>query len=74
MLAIDAVRLFTKSFRAIIANDYRFLRQSVSPDGHNLRKCTDDSEIITGPGEKVMSYLTKVSVPVVLRLSAVVVI
>ncbi|KAL8574342.1 hypothetical protein ACOMHN_059138 [Nucella lapillus] len=58
-LAADGVRLFTNAFRAILNEDKQFLHSALTSGANNFIKCTDDSEVKTGPGVLILDKMKK---------------
>ena len=59
-LAVDAIKLFTRAFKSILRKDSDFLQDAVTSRGDKLIKCTDDSEVKTGHGMKILEEMKTV--------------
>ena len=59
-LAVDAIKLFTSAFNSILRKNNDFLQDAVTSRGDKLTKCTDDSEVKTGPGIRILQEMKTV--------------
>lgn len=66
-LAVDAIKLFTRAFYGILRKDNDFLQDAVTSRGDKVIKCTDDSEVRTGPGVKILEEMKAVRFLVYIR-------
>ncbi|XP_050415805.1 glutamate receptor isoform X1 [Patella vulgata] len=61
-LAVDAVRLFTRSFSGILGIDPNFIhRQTGSANENKGIKCTDDSLVTSRQGDKIIKAMKSVN-------------
>ncbi|GFS12028.1 glutamate receptor [Elysia marginata] len=59
-LAVDSVRLFTRAFGKILEMESDFIRRSRLASLDQSLKCTDDSMVRAGHGEKILEQMKKV--------------
>ncbi|KAK3781138.1 hypothetical protein RRG08_020080 [Elysia crispata] len=59
-LAVDSVRLFTRAFGKILEEEPDFIRRSRLASLSQSLKCTDDSMVRAGHGEKILEQMKKV--------------
>ncbi|ESO90630.1 hypothetical protein LOTGIDRAFT_122838, partial [Lottia gigantea] len=60
-LAVDAVRLFTRSFSGILGMEPNFLHRQSSLNENKGIKCTDDSLVTSRQGDKIIKQMKSVN-------------
>lgn len=57
---MDAVQVFTRAFTSILDSDKTFLHEALTSGGNKVIKCTDESEVKSGFGARILQEMKKV--------------